>query len=86
MHVEMGNTPLSRYPTTFNELDLALRERQMQIAIRVMYRREAGLHDPSRLIERRHLYIARHLRKKFLEFPRFVAAVRTITRCPQTAV
>ena len=45
---------------TLNELDLALRERQVQIAIRGMYRREAGFDYQHLFIERHQLYVARH--------------------------
>jgi DNA-binding transcriptional LysR family regulator len=45
---------------TFNELDLALRERRVQVAIRGMYRREAGFHYQPLFIERQGLYVARH--------------------------
>ena len=44
---------------TFNELDLALRERRVQVAIRGMYRREAGFHYLPLFIERQALYVAR---------------------------
>ncbi|MDR5839405.1 LysR family transcriptional regulator [Caballeronia sp. LZ034LL] len=44
---------------TFNELDLALRERRVQVAIRGMYRREAGFHYLPLFIERQQLYVAR---------------------------
>ncbi|SAK93391.1 LysR family transcriptional regulator [Caballeronia hypogeia] len=44
---------------TFNELDLALRERRVQVAIRGMYRREAGFHYSPLFIERQRLYVAR---------------------------
>jgi DNA-binding transcriptional LysR family regulator len=44
---------------TFNELDLALRERHVQVAIRGMYRREAGFHYLPLFIERQTLYVAR---------------------------
>ncbi|MFM0061274.1 LysR family transcriptional regulator [Paraburkholderia phytofirmans] len=44
---------------TFNELDLALRERRVQVAIRGMYRREAGFQYLPLFIERQALYVAR---------------------------
>ena len=44
---------------TFNELDLALRERRVQVAIRGMYRREAGFNYLPLFIERQQLYVAR---------------------------
>lgn len=44
---------------TFNELDLALRERRVQVAIRGMYRREAGFHYLPLFVERQQLYVAR---------------------------
>jgi DNA-binding transcriptional LysR family regulator len=44
---------------TFNELDLALRERRVQVAIRGMYRREAGFEYLPLFIERQSLYVAR---------------------------
>jgi DNA-binding transcriptional LysR family regulator len=44
---------------TFNELDLAIRERRVQVAIRGMYRREAGFHYLPLFIERQQLYVAR---------------------------
>ncbi|WP_414441980.1 LysR family transcriptional regulator [Burkholderia sp. 22PA0106] len=44
---------------TFNELDLALRERRVQVGIRGMYRREAGLDYLPLFIERQALYVAR---------------------------
>jgi len=45
---------------TFSELDLALRERRVQVAIRGMYRREAGFHYQPLFVERQSLYVARH--------------------------
>lgn len=48
---------------TFNELDLALRERRVQVAIRGMYRREGGFRYSPLFVERQSLYVARrHLR------------------------
>lgn len=44
---------------TFNELDLALRERRVQVGIRGMYRREAGLDYLPLFVERQALYVAR---------------------------
>jgi DNA-binding transcriptional LysR family regulator len=44
---------------TFDGLDLALRERRVQVAIRGMYRREAGFHYQPLFIERHRLYVAR---------------------------
>ncbi len=54
---------------TFNELDLALRERRVQIAIRGMYRREAGFHYQPLFIERHRLYVARHRIKEASTLP-----------------
>lgn len=45
---------------TFDELDSALRERRVHVAIRGMYRREAGFHYFPLFIERQGLYVARH--------------------------
>ncbi|AJP59382.1 transcriptional regulator [Pandoraea vervacti] len=54
---------------TFNELDLALRERRVQIAIRGMYRREAGFHYQPLFIERHQLYVAKHRVKEASTLP-----------------
>ncbi|VVE60406.1 transcriptional regulator [Pandoraea pnomenusa] len=54
---------------TFNELDLALRERRVQIAIRGMYRREAGFRYQPLFIERHQLYVARHQLKEAARLP-----------------
>lgn len=44
---------------TFNELDLALRERRVQVAVRGMYRREAGFDYLPLFVEQQGLYVAR---------------------------
>ena len=54
---------------TFNELEVALRERRVQIAIRGMYRREAGFHYQPLFIERHRLYVARHRIKEASTLP-----------------
>ncbi|SSW67824.1 LysR family transcriptional regulator [Achromobacter agilis] len=44
---------------TFNDLDQALRERRVQVAIRGMYRRESGFNYQRLFIERHRIFAAR---------------------------
>ena len=54
---------------TFDELDSALRERRVHVAIRGMYRREAGFHYLPLFIERQGLYVARQRRRDASTLP-----------------
>ncbi|WP_454688401.1 LysR family transcriptional regulator [Achromobacter aloeverae] len=54
---------------TFNELDLALRERRVQVAIRGMYRREPGFDYQKLFVERHRLYVARDRKREAGSLP-----------------
>jgi LysR family transcriptional regulator, transcriptional activator for bauABCD operon len=54
---------------TFNELDLALRERRVQVGIRGMYRREAGFQYSPLFVERQRLYVARRRLREAATLP-----------------
>jgi DNA-binding transcriptional LysR family regulator len=54
---------------TFSELNSALRERQVHVAIRGMYRREAGFQYLPLFIERQGLYVAGHRIREASKLP-----------------
>jgi DNA-binding transcriptional LysR family regulator len=54
---------------TFNDLDQALRERRVQIAVRGMYRRESGFHYQRLFVERHRLFVARGSLERARDLP-----------------
>ncbi|PTN52958.1 LysR family transcriptional regulator, partial [Achromobacter xylosoxidans] len=59
MRVEAPDVKVELTVMTFNELDQALRERRVQVAIRGMYRRESGFNYQRLFIERHQIFVAR---------------------------